>query len=100
MQDMAEGRVADLERLLQVLAVLRANELGVSRTELIERVGAYAVDAANPTTAVDSLKKKMQLDVDSLRGLGFDIRDQVRPGQELPFVMRLTPWRAPLDLDD
>lgn len=84
MLDMAEGRVADQERLLQVLAVLRANELGASWTELIERVGAYAADAPNPTTAVDSLKKKMQLDVNCLRGLGFDIRDHAAQARSRP----------------
>jgi hypothetical protein len=107
MYDPPLGRVADVERLLQVLALLRASEVGVLRSTLVEKVGADAADAAaapaeGPThdNAVEALKRKMWLNINRLRSLGFSIESDAPEGMESRFFLRPTPWRVPVDLDE
>ena len=107
MYDPPLGQVANVERLLQVLALLRASEGGVLRSTLIAQVAEYAADAAavpadgpGRDKAVEALKRKTWLDVDRLRSLGFSIESDAPEGVESRFVLRPTPWRVPVDLDE
>ncbi len=108
MHDPPRGRVANVERLLQVLAILRTSEAGVLRGAIKEKVPEYAADAADFAAlqgkerdkAVEALDKKVRLDLEALTKLGFGIDDLALPGAESRLVLRPTPWRLPLDLDD
>ena len=108
MHDPPKGRVANVERLLQVLALLRDSETGVLRSTIKSTVPEYATDlAAVPAAegkardkAVEALDKKVRLDLEALEELGFRIDDLAAPGAESRFVLRPTPWRLPLELDD
>ena len=108
MHDAPVGRVANVERLLQVLAMLRTSEAGVLRGAIKATVPEYAADlAAIPTTegklrdkAIEALDKKLRLDLEALEELGFGLDDLAAPGAESRFVLRPTPWRLPLELDD
>ena len=107
MYDPPLGQVANVERLLQVLALLRASETGVSRSTLIAQVAEYAADAAavpadgpGRDRAVEALKRKTWLDMDRLRSLGFSIDSDAPEGVESRFFLRPTPWRVPVDLDE
>ena len=100
---------AKVERLLQVLAVLRAADLPVRRSRLVTKVDDYrtsqhAVDRLAAGTAydkaVEALHKKVNLDLDHLRGLGFVITDTARDGFESAWELTPTPWRLPVALDD
>lgn len=100
-----QGKV---ERLLQVLAVLRAADLPVHRAALIAKVDDYRedqelVDSATPgrqrEKAVEALHKKINLDLEHLRGLGFDITDTAGAGLPSTYVLTPTAWRLPLQLD-
>src|SRR5262249_39979192 len=74
--DAPGGRVADVERLLQVLAMLRDADGGyVSRSQLVDKIAAYR---SSPTDA--AVKKAMQRDVSTLRELGFSIDAHERLG--------------------
>lgn len=108
MYDPPVGRVANVERLLQVLAMLRTSEAGVLRGAIKATVPEYAEDlAAIPAAegkardkAIEALDKKLRLDLEALEELGFGIDDLAAPGAESRFVLRPTPWRLPLELDD
>ena len=109
MYDPPTGMPARVERLLQVLAVLRASELPVRRTTLVSKVDAYRQDhelaqaARTPAAgdkAVEALHKKVNLDLEQLRGLGFAITDCGSEGVESRYVLRPTPWRLPVELED
>jgi hypothetical protein len=109
MYDPPAGMPARVERLLQVLAVLRASELPVRRATLVGKVDDYRQDhqlaqamTAAPTRekAVEALHKKVNLDLKQLRDLGFAITDTVGEGLESAFVLRPTPWRLPVELED
>ena len=98
------GRVANVERLLQVLAMLRTSEAGVLRGALKATVPDYAADlAAVPPAeghvrdkALEALDKKLRLDLEALEELGFRIDDLATVGAESRFVLRPTPRRLPL----
>lgn len=103
MYDPPQGRVADVERLLQVLALLRASETGVPRRALVAGVQAYAADdrkVQQGKVDAESLVRKMRLDLDKLREIGFLIEDVAAEGLESHYVLSPTPWRVPLDLDE
>ena len=97
--DQPQGQVANVERLLQVLAIMRASENGVSRTRLMEDVPGYA-NKLRSGTKPDSVIKTMQLDVRALRDIGFVIDDVASEGAESRFVLRETSWRVPVDLSE
>lgn len=85
-----------VERLLQVLAVLRAAEAKpVPRKVLVKRVTAYAASSAKAL----SLKKMMQLDLKALLDLGFDIQMVSADGEEGAWVLHSGDWRLPIELD-
>lgn len=108
MHDPPKGRVANVERLLQVLAMLRTSETGVLRGTIKSTVPDYATEkAAIPAAegsardkAVEALDRKVLRDLEVLEELGFGIDDLAAPGAESRFVLRPTPWRLPLELDD
>ena len=109
MYDPPTGMQARVERLLQVLAVLRAADLPVSRTTLVARVDDYREheQAARRTAtdeeqdrALEALRKKVNLDLEHLSGLGFSIADTARDGLESTWVLTPTPWRLPVELDE
>ena len=106
MHDPPRGMPAKVERLLQVLAVLRVSELPVRRTALIRKVDDYRQDEQRAQVhlardkAVEALHKKINLDLEQLRSLGFAITDTAREGFESTYVLRPTPWRLPVDLED
>lgn len=108
MHDPPQGRVANVERLLQVLAMLRTSEMGVPRSTIKATVPEYAAErAAIPAAegtardrAVEALDRKVLRDLGALEELGFGIDDLAPPGGESRFVLRPTPWRLPLELDD
>lgn len=108
MYDPPQGRVADVERRLQVLALLRMHETGVRRSMLLEKVDEYRgdrtavpVDEGRPRErALEALDAKVRRDLEALQLLGFGIEDLASTGLESVFVLRPTPWRVPLDLDD
>src|SRR4051794_38311815 len=63
------GRVADVERLLQLLALLRNSDGGwVALAKLRAGVTAY-----RDSTSEEGLERMIQRDFGSLRGLGFAI---------------------------
>ena len=104
-----KGMPAKVERLLQVLAVLRTSELPVPRTALVARVDDYRHDdrqakalapGAAQDKAVEALHKKVNLDLQQLRGLGFSITDTATEGLASTYVLRPTPWRLPVLLED
>ena len=103
-----QGRVAHVERLLQVLAMLRTSERGVRRSTLKATVPEYAADLARIPSeegqeqdkAVEALDKKLRLDLQALMDLGFGIDDLGASGAESRFVLRPTPWRLPLELEE
>jgi hypothetical protein len=89
MYDPPAGMPARVERLLQVLAVLRASELPVRRGTLVSKVDDYRqgrelaeATASVPARekAVEALHKKVNLDLKQLRDLGFAITDNGRDG--------------------
>lgn len=91
----ASGRVREVERLLQVVTVLRAAEARpISRTRLSESVAEYAAAAAG-----DTRNKMMVRDQKRLRELGFAIEDVAPAGEESAYVLRDGAWRLPLDLE-
>lgn len=106
MYDPPSGRVADVERLLQVLALLRAADTGVLRSTLVANVAEYAAAAAIPTDGrahdqgLEALNRKIWMDTGRLRDLGFAIENAAPEGLEARFVLRPTPWRVPVELDD
>lgn len=108
MYDPPTGMQARVERLLQVLAVLRAADLPVRRAKLIARVDDYReqeqaarrrAPGSEREKAVEALHKKVNLDLENLRGLGFVITDTAGEGLESTWVLTPTPWRLPVDLD-
>ncbi len=109
MYDPPSGMQAKVERLLQVLAVLRAADLPVRRSNLIARVDDYreqeraarrAAPGKEHDKAVEALHKKVNLDLEHLRGLGFVITDTAGEGLESTWVLTPTPWRLPVELDE
>lgn len=109
MYDPPTGMQGKVERLLQVLAVLRAADLPVNRSALIARVDDYREDhelagrkppGKERDKAVEALNKKVNLDLERLRGLGFSITDTASEGLESSYVLKPTPWRLPLELDE
>ncbi len=108
MTDQPTGMQARVERLLQVLAVLRAADLPVRRSTLVGKVDDYrehdARAASEPAgkkrdKAYEALHKKVNLDLEHLRGLGFAITDTADEGFESTWVLEPTPWRLPVQLD-
>lgn len=84
-----------VERLLQVLSVLRAAEGGqVPRAVLVEKVVAYAALVCEP----ENLRRLMQRDHEALIDLGFALEDVAPLGESSVFVLRPAPWRLPVDL--
>lgn len=107
MYDPPLGRVADVERLLQVLALLRVADAGVPRGTLVAHVAEYAAAAAAMPTdgpardqALEALNRKIWMDTGRLRDLGFSIANEAPEGSEARFVLRPTPWRVPVELND
>lgn len=85
-----------VERLLQVLSVLRAAEgTAVPRPVLVQRVVAYGALSGQ----FDAQKKLMQNDHKALVALGFQVEDVAPLGEESSFVLRPGPWHLPVDLD-
>lgn len=108
MEPHVSGRVAEVERLLQALALLRHSELPVARSALVAAVHAYAEDAraakaqADPVQrakGLEALEKKIGHDLKKLGELGFEVQSTSGPGVESTWVLRPTPWRVPLALD-
>ncbi len=102
------GMQAKVERLLQVLAVLRAADLPVRRSTLLAKVDDYRAHGARAACepagkerdkAYEALHKKVNLDLEHLRGLGFAITDTADEGFESTWVLEPTPWRLPVQLD-
>ena len=90
------GRVDDVERLLQVLAVLRAAERrAVPREELQSKVIAYARSTAD----LESIKKMIRLDVEEMNGMGFRIENVAPPGADSEYVLHEGSPLLPVDLD-
>jgi len=90
------GRVREVERLLQLVTVLRAGEgYPVLREVLMERVDAYRTSSADPA----SVKRMMANDRRRLKDIGFQIDDVAAPGQDSAFLLRDAAWRLPLQLD-
>ena len=109
MHDPPQGMPAKVERLLQVLAVLRTSEPPVARSTLVAKVDDYRDDdrqakakatGAERAKADGNLVKKVNLDLQSLRDLGFSISDTAGQGLESTYVLRPTPWRLPVFLED
>ena len=108
MYDAPSGMQARVERLLQVLAVLRASDVPVRRSALIAKVDEYrhddhlagAMAGEEQAKASDALRKKVNGDVGHLRELGFSITDTAMTGLESSWVLRPTPWRLPVELDE
>lgn len=91
------SRVDDVERLLQVLQVLRnAEGLPVPRPVLISKVTAYASSTADER----SLKKMIQRDQRDLVGLGFRVEEVAAPGEDSRLVLHAGTWRVPVELDE
>lgn len=85
-----------VERLLQVLSVLRAAEgVAVPRASLVGRVAAYGALSGQ----FDAQKKLMQNDHRALLSLGFQVEDVAPLGEESSFVLRPGPWHLPVALD-
>lgn len=99
MYDAPQGKVATVERLLQLLAVLRASDTPVPRATIVDRVQAYAKKRADGMSA-EGLAKTLENDLNALRGVGFAIDDVAAPGEASRFALRPTSWRVPLDLSD
>lgn len=90
------GRVREVERLLQVVTVLRASEgYPVPRQVLLERIPEYR----DATVDHESVKRMMANDRNRLREIGFQIDDVAGDGDTSAFVLRDAAWRLPLDLD-
>lgn len=90
------GRVREVERLLQVVTVLRAGDgYPVARRVLLERIPEYRQSGADP----ESVKRMMANDRRRLAEIGFQVEDVAGEGDTSAFVLRDTAWRLPLDLD-
>ena len=109
MYDPPTGMQARVERLLQVLAVLRAADSPVPRSKLVAKVDDYREqdEAARGDApgeerkkALEALYRKVDLDLDNLRGLGFSITATAGAGLESTWVLTPTPWRLPVALDE
>lgn len=98
MEAVLPSRVLEVERLLQVLAVLRHHDLPVTRTALLAAVHAYGCDESD-AKAVEALEKMVRNDMKRLRELGFRIDVTSQEGTASSWVLRPTPWRVPLQLD-
>lgn len=86
------GRVREVERLLQVVSLLRAAEgRAVPWSALVEKV--------YPGLSHEASKKKMQYDRERLAELGFSVANVAPEGAESAFVLGDSAWRLPLDLD-
>lgn len=91
------SRVDDVERLLQVLQVLRnAEGWPVPRPVLIAKVSAYAASTAKER----SLDTMIQRDRRDLVRLGFRVEEVAAPGEDSRFVLHAGTWRVPVELDD
>jgi predicted DNA-binding transcriptional regulator YafY len=89
------GRVADVERLLQLLALLRNSDGGwVALATLRSGVTAY-----RNSTSEDALERMIQRDLEALRNLGFAIEGETQEGTPARYRLKATAWRVPLDLD-
>lgn len=90
------GRVLEVERLLQVVTVLRSGDgYPVPRQTLIDRVPDYRSSSSDP----ESVKRTMARDRSRLAELGFQVDDVAGDGGASAFVLRDAAWRLPLDLD-
>jgi hypothetical protein len=77
LDDRPVGRVADVERLLGLLALLRNADGGwVAHAKLRTTVPAYRDSSA----AEDGVARMMQRDMESLRNLGFGIEGETHEG--------------------
>lgn len=92
------GRADDVERYVQVLSLLRAADLPVPRSTLVERVTGYAASLAAGAHK-DSLTRAIHRDVGDLNGLGFRIDNVAAVGEEARFVLGTGTLRVPVDLD-
>jgi predicted DNA-binding transcriptional regulator YafY len=95
MDDKPTGRVADVERLLQVLAVLRDADGWVSRRKLHECVHDYGTY----DWSSEALHRLFQRDLEALRDLGFHIESDTHSGDVARDRLTTAAWRVPLDLD-
>lgn len=90
------SRVDDVERLMQVLSVLRASEgFPVPRSRLVTTVTAYATSSADAAT----LKKMMDRDLAAMGDLGFRIENVAGAGAESAYVLHEGTWRLPIALE-
>jgi hypothetical protein len=91
------ARVAEVERLLQVLAVLRAHDGGwVPRSVLLDKVSAYR----SATGPAETVGRMAQRDLGKLRQLGFAIDSLTDEGEVARDRLGASAWRLPIDLDD
>jgi predicted DNA-binding transcriptional regulator YafY len=89
------GRVGEVERLLQVVTVLRTEDgLPVSRDRLVASVDDYRTSSADP----ESLKKMIERDLDKLREIGIEVENVAGAGDKSTFRLVDGAWRLPIDL--
>ena len=94
---MESGRVGEVERLLQLVTVVRAGDgLPVPRASVIAHVEEYRTT----TIDSDSIKKLITNDQKRLAELGIVIENVAPAGSEASYVLRDGAWRLPIDLTD
>ncbi len=90
------GRVAAVERLLQVLAVLGSSDGGwVPRTHLVQRVDDYRARRGS----AEALERLIENDTKALAALGFAIEVVGDRGEVAVHRLGRSSWRVPVDLD-
>lgn len=90
------SRVDDVERLLQVLSVLRASEgFPVLRSRLTAKVTGYAASTADDASVV----RMMDRDLGAMADLGFRIENVAAAGAEGAYVLHEGSWRLPIALE-
>lgn len=94
---MESGRVGEVERLLQLVTVVRAGDgLPVLRTSVIAQVEEYRT----ATIDLESINKLISNDQKRLAELGIAIQNVAPAGSEAAYVLRDGAWRLPIDLTE
>lgn len=83
------SRVEAVERLMQVLSILRASEgYPVPRSRLLANVTAYATSKTDEASVI----RKMDHDLNAMRDLGFRIENVAPDGSESAYVLHEGTW--------